>query len=172
MEPLHKRRTSFNGASILLLGAGGAARAILAGLSEEKGISRIYILSRDIQKALDLVSIGTKMGLTCIGTGIAEARNISPSCDLIINSTPLGINDEESIIDYEHINKNSIVYDIVYKPISTNLIENAKLAGARVIYGYEMLLEQGAKAFEIWTGHAAPREAMKKALLGGFGEPV
>jgi shikimate dehydrogenase len=54
----------------------------------------------------------------------------------------------------------------------TDLLEQAKFAEAQVVYGYEMLLEQGAKAFEIWTGLAAPREAMKKNLLGIFGEPT
>ncbi|HXG05971.1 MAG TPA: shikimate dehydrogenase, partial [Nitrososphaera sp.] len=64
------------------------------------------------------------------------------------------------------------VYDIVYRPVVTDLIENAKYAQASVVYGYEMLIEQGAKAFEIWTGLPAPRETMKKNLLGIFGEPV
>jgi shikimate dehydrogenase len=74
-------------------------------------------------------------------------------------------------VDYDHISKDSIVYDIVYRPMVTNLIEQAKNAKATVIYGYEMLLAQGARAFEIWTGINAPLEAMKKALFGHFGEP-
>jgi shikimate dehydrogenase len=91
---------------------------------------------------------------------------------LIVNSTPVGTNNEDSVIDYEHIMKGSIVYDIVYKPMMTNLLENARYAEAQIVYGYEMLVEQGAKAFEIWTGMTAPREAMKKALFGSFGEPI
>ena len=80
--------------------------------------------------------------------------------------------DDDSIIDHEHIMKDSIVYDIVYKPMRTNLLENARYAEAQIVYGYEMLVEQGAKAFEIWTGITAPREAMKRALFGSFGEPI
>jgi shikimate dehydrogenase len=97
---------------------------------------------------------------------------MSAVCDLIVNATTLGMNNESSIIDYKHINKGSIVYDIVYRPVVTDLIENAKYAQASIVYGYEMLIEQGAKAFEIWTGLPAPRDAMKKNLLGMFGEPV
>jgi shikimate dehydrogenase len=82
------------------------------------------------------------------------------------------MNNEPSVLDYEHIQKGSIVYDIVYRPLVTDLIENAKYAQASVVYGYEMLIEQGAKAFEIWTGLPAPRDAMKKNLLGIFGEPT
>ena len=91
---------------------------------------------------------------------------------LIVNSTPVGMNNEDSVIGHEHIMKDSIVYDIVYKPMTTNLLENARYAEAQIVYGYEMLVEQGAKAFEIWTGITAPREAMKRALFGSFGEPL
>jgi shikimate dehydrogenase len=82
------------------------------------------------------------------------------------------MNNESSVIGYEYIQKGSIVYDIVYRPLVTNLLENAKYAQASVVYGYEMLIEQGARAFEIWTGLSAPREVMKKNLLGVFGEPI
>jgi shikimate dehydrogenase len=78
---------------------------------------------------------------------------------------------EPSIIGSKFIKKGSIVFDIVYRPITTELIENAKYAQAIVVYGYEMLIEQGARAFELWTGIPAPRDAMKKSLLGIFGEP-
>ena len=116
--------------------------------------------------------MGSTLGLQC---ETAELSNILPHLasrsNLIINTIPKAMNDEENIIGYQHINKDSIVYDITYKPIITNLIENAKYADAQVVYGYEMLLEQGAKAFEIWTGINAPKDAMKKALFGIFGEP-
>jgi shikimate dehydrogenase len=99
-------------------------------------------------------------------------KYIDVKSHLIINATPIGMNDEQSLIDYEHISKNTIVYDLVYKPVTTNLLENAKYAEAEVVYGYEMLLEQGARAFEIWTNLQAPRQIMKKSLVGDIGEPV
>jgi shikimate dehydrogenase len=84
----------------------------------------------------------------------------------------MGMKNEPSIIDHTHIKKGSIIYDIVYRPITTDLIENAKYAQAVVVHGYEMLIEQGARAFELWTGIPAPRDVMKKSLLGVFGEPT
>jgi shikimate dehydrogenase len=110
--------------------------------------------------------------MKCELVPLDRAQDSSPTCDLIVNATTLGMNNECSVIDYQHIQKGSIVYDIVYRPMVTDLIENAKYAQASVVYGYEMLIEQGAKAFEIWTGLSAPRDAMKKNLLGLFGEPM
>jgi len=120
----------------------------------------------------------TVSGIVAHGKGarffmsLEKAQDVSVECDMIVNATTIGLDSEPSPVDHEHIKKGCIVYDMVYRPIVTDLIENAKYAQAIVVYGYEMLIEQGAKAFEIWTGLPAPREAMKKNLLGIFGEPV
>jgi shikimate dehydrogenase len=172
IEPLHKRQVDFRGMHVLLLGAGGAARAVVVGLAQENGITKLVIANRDLPRAKELANMGTTLGLTCEILPLNRVQDVSSTCDLIINATPLGMNNEPSIIDYEHINKGSIVYEIVYRPVVTDLIENAKYAQASVIYGYEMLIEQGAKAFEIWTGLSSPRDTMKKNLLGIFGEPM
>ncbi|HEY3094909.1 MAG TPA: shikimate dehydrogenase [Nitrososphaera sp.] len=172
IEPLHGRHVDFSGTRVLLLGAGGAARAVMAGISQESGVAKVIIANRDMRKADELAKIGTGLGLKCETLPLEKVQDVSPECDLIVNATTLGLNNERSVINQEHIKKGSIVYDIVYRPIVTDLIENAKYAQATVVYGYEMLIEQGAKAFEIWTGLPAPREAMKKNLLGIFGEPV
>lgn len=172
IEPLRKRQVDFQGMMVLLLGAGGAARAVVAALAQEGGIARLIIANRGVQRANELARIGSDLGLKCETLPLEKAQDISAECDLIVNATSIGLGKEPSPVDYEHIKKGSIVYDIVYRPIVTDLIENAKYAQATVVYGYEMLIEQGAKAFEIWTGLIAPREAMKKNLLGIFGEPV
>jgi shikimate dehydrogenase len=65
----------------------------------------------------------------------------------------------------------SIVFDIIYKPIMTDFLDRARSANAKVIFGYEMLLNQGYKSFEIWTGLNAPKEVMRNSLLGIFGVP-
>jgi shikimate dehydrogenase len=172
IEPLHKRHVNFCGMQVLLLGAGGAARAILAALAQEKGISKIIIANRCKERANEVASLGTSLGLKCELLPLDRAQDVSATCDLIVNATRIGMNNEPSIIEYKHIRKGSIVYDIVYRPPVTDLIENAKYAQASVVYGYEMLIEQGARAFEIWTELRAPRDAMKKNLLGIFGEPL
>jgi len=174
IAPLRRRNIDFKGMTVLLLGAGGAARAIVAALSEEKqNIARVVIANRDQKRALDLAEMGrSKFGLAeCQALPFEEAEAASPEADMIVNSTSIGLNNEPSPISCEHIKKGAIVYDIVYRPVVTDLIEQAKFAEARVVYGYEMLVEQGALAFEIWTGMPAPRDVMKKNLLGIFGEP-
>jgi shikimate dehydrogenase len=172
IEPLRKRQIDFQGMHVLLLGAGGAARAVVAALAEKKGIAKVVIANRDIRRAEELANLGSALGMKCEIMPLAQVQDISPDCDLIVNATTLGMKNESSVIDYQHIQKGSIVYDMVYRPLVTDLIENAKHAQASVVYGYEMLIEQGAKAFEIWTGLSAPRDAMKKNLLGIFGEPT
>jgi shikimate dehydrogenase len=172
IEPLHRRHVDFNGMHVLLIGSGGAARAVVVALAEENAIAKLIIANRDIKKATALASLGAGFGMNCDAISLENITDFSPKSDLIVNATTLGMNNEPSVINYEHIQKGSIVYDIVYRPLVTDLIENAKYAQASVVYGYEMLVEQGAKAFEIWTGLSAPRDAMKKNLLGIFGEPT
>ena len=172
IEPLRKRNINFNGMDILLLGAGGSAYAVIAALSEEKGINKIIISNRTQEKASRLAKKGKDLGLECQVIEMENIKHIAIKSHLIVNTTPIGMNDEQSLIDYEHISKNTIVYDLVYKPVTTNLLENAKYAEAEVVYGYEMLLEQGARAFEIWTNLQAPRQIMKKSLVGDIGGPV
>jgi shikimate dehydrogenase len=172
IEPLHRRKVDFRGMKVLLLGAGGAARAVVAALAQERGISNMAIANRNVQRAKELASMGTSFGLKCKALPLEKAQDMSSVCDLIVNATRLGMNNETSLIDYRHINKGSIVYDIVYRPAVTDLIENAKHAQAHVVYGYEMLIAQGARAFEIWTGLPPPIDVMKKNLLGIFGEPI
>jgi shikimate dehydrogenase len=170
IEPLRRRKADF-GTTVLLLGAGGAARAIVAALSEEK-VEKLVIANRDLKKAEELAQRGQELGLKCETIPLEKAQDVAPDAGIIVNATSIGLQNEPSPLGAEHIKKGSIVYDIVYRPIVTDLLEQAKFAEAQVVYGYEMLLEQGAKAFEIWTGLAAPREAMKKNLLGIFGEPT
>jgi len=173
IEPLRRRMIDFRGMNVLVLGAGGAARAVVAGLAEEsRSISKVVIANRDVERAKELAKIGSGLGLKCETISLDKAQSVSPDSDLVVNATTLGINNEPSVIDYDHIKKGSIVYDIVYRPVTTSLIDNAKYGEANVVYGYEMLVEQGAKAFEIWTGIQAPRDVMKKNLLGMFDEPA
>lgn len=172
IEPLRKRHVDFQGMRVLVLGAGGAARAVVAALAQEAGIAGVIIANRDARRGSELARIGSGLGLKCEALSLEKAQDVSVECDMIVNATTIGLDSEPSPVDHEHIKKGCIVYDMVYRPIVTDLIENAKYAQAIVVYGYEMLIEQGAKAFEIWTGLPAPREAMKKNLLGIFGEPV
>jgi shikimate dehydrogenase len=95
-------------------------------------------------------------------------KDTAKNYDIIVNATSIGLKNESSSISLEGINEKTIVYDIVYMPINTDFIKKAKEKNAIIIFGYEMLLGQAIRAFEIWHGIEAPYNAMKKALLGGF----
>jgi shikimate dehydrogenase len=99
---------------------------------------------------------------------IEDVKDTAKDYDIIVNSTSVGLRNEPSVISLEGINEKTIVYDIVYMPMNTDFIKKAKEKKAIIIYGYEMLLGQAVRAFEIWHGIEAPYNAMKKALLGGF----
>ncbi len=171
LQPLLNRRIDFKGLSVLLFGAGGSARAVVTSLSNINGISKLVVASRTCGKSLELSKLAKLQGLTCSVSTIEEAKAMAKRFDLIVNATSLGLQSNESVLDSEEVSESSTVYDLVYRPVLTKLLENAQEKGARIIYGYEMLLEQGAQAFEIWTGLKAPIHAMKKALFGVFQEP-
>jgi shikimate dehydrogenase len=171
IEPIHNRKVSLSAAQVLLLGTGGAARAILAALAGEH-IGKVLIATRDTTGIKTITEKAHELQVPCEIVPLETVSKMPLDCDLIVNATPLGMKGEPSFIKSDQIRKGTIVYDIVYRPVYTDLINQAKKAQAIVIFGYEMLLEQAAKSFEIWTGLEAPREAMKKSLLGFFGEPV
>jgi shikimate dehydrogenase len=172
IKPLHNREIDFNGFEIFILGAGGAARAVVAALSGEKGIANINIFNRNTDRSVKLSNMVKKLGLDATIIPNNDIQNIASKCNLIINTTSLGMNNEKSLIKSTSIRKDAIVYDIVYKPIITDLLENAKTVGAEIVYGYEMLLEQATESFKIWLQMDPPIESMKKALFGMFGEPA
>ena len=167
LEPLKKRNITIQNSKVLLVGAGGAARAIVAGIAKEKARS-IDITNRTIENANNLSEFAKKMGLSANAKKIELVDTAKKNYDIIINATSIGLEDEPSPISFEGINEKTTVYDIVYTPMNTDFIKKAKAKNATIIYGYEMLLGQAVRAFEIWHEMKAPYNAMKKALLGGF----
>lgn len=170
LRPLAKRGINLNGLNVLLLGAGGAARAVVVALSSKTENLKISIANRNRDRAKELAKIGNTLGANCESFSLQDVQLLSYRANMIVNTLPLGMYNEKSIIDVQYIPSDSIVYDVVYRPVLTDLLKNAKQAGATLVYGYEMLLEQGAESFQIWTGIPAPLEVMRKSLLGPFGE--
>ncbi|HXG13826.1 MAG TPA: shikimate dehydrogenase [Candidatus Nitrosotenuis sp.] len=167
LEPIKKRKIPISGQTVLLLGAGGAARAIVAGFAKEKA-QKIIIANRTLQKAEDLAKFASGLGLESDTVLLSNAADVVPKCRFVVNATPAGRRGEPSPIPTGMISSEHIVYDIVYMPMNTDLITQSKKNSATVIYGYEMLLGQACLAFEIWHKIPAPYDAMKKVLLGGF----
>jgi shikimate dehydrogenase len=175
IAPLEKRQIDFKNMEILIMGAGGSCRAALVGLSKKKDdIKKINIVNRNQKKLETVIQLGNDLGLNCNALDYDNGpilKETSLNSGLIINTTSIGLNNEASPLKSNFMNKNSFVYDIIYRPVYTDLLKNAKEAGSSIIFGYEMLLHQAIKSFEIWTGTIAPVHVMTKALFGIFGEP-
>jgi len=167
LEPFKKRKLIIADSKVLLIGAGGAARAIVAGLAKEKAKS-ITIANRTLENASSLSKFAKMIGLNSNAMETKDVMDTAKDYDIIVNATSVGLRNEPSVISLQGINEKTIVYDIVYMPMNTDFIKKAKAKNAIVIYGYEMLLGQAVRAFEIWHNMEAPYNAMKKALLGGF----
>ncbi|HJT10302.1 MAG TPA: shikimate dehydrogenase [Candidatus Nitrosotalea sp.] len=167
LDPIRKKNIDCKGADVLVIGAGGAARAIVAGFAKEKA-RKITIANRTQENAEKIVSFARQLGVESEFVDIARAGEIATSFKFIVNATSVGLKGTGLPISTKNITKDSIVYDIVYMPVETQLIEQSKEKGATIIYGWEMLLAQAMKSFEIWTGRPAPYEAMKLTLLGRF----
>lgn len=151
-----KQHCSLSGKKVAVLGSGGSARAIVYGLVKEK--CEVTIYSRNKKKAAELAKI---FGCECAAW---EKRDEAKSADIIVNTTPIGKDDNSLPIDEKHIKKGQIIFDINYGADGTPLFNAAKKKKAIAIDGLEMLLRQGMKQFELYTGEKAPEEIMRKAI--------
>lgn len=155
-----KEKTNLMGKNVALLGAGGAARALAYGLTKEKAIVSVFNRSR---KKADLL---TKEFHLKNAYSILETEKIK-QMEIIINTTSVGMEptDGESPIPAECISPHQVVFDIVYTPHKTKLLQYAKEKGATIVYGYKMVLYGGTRIFEMFTGRKAPVAVMEKVLL-------
>jgi shikimate dehydrogenase len=167
LDPIKKRNIDCKDSDVLLVGAGGAARAIVVGFSKEK-VRKITIANRTKERADELIKFANSLGMESDYSDLSNAGNISGKYKFIVNATSMGLKGNACPISTRSITKDSIVYDIVYMPVETELIEQSKKQGATIIYGWEMLLGQAMRSFKIWTGREAPYQAMKLTLLGRF----
>ena len=168
LKALLENGIDLSGKKVLLLGAGGAAKAIAFTLVPEVG--ELAILNRSTEKAEALAeTLGHMFNRNVVGGALSPETikmNLRDS-DVLVNATSAGMkpNLSQSLVAPEWLKSDLVVMDIVYNPIETKLAKDAKAAGAKVVSGVEMLIYQGAASFEIWTGHAAPIEVMRKAAL-------
>jgi 3-dehydroquinate dehydratase / shikimate dehydrogenase len=154
VRPLERRLAPEN-AKVLVLGAGGAARAAVFGL-KERG-AEVFILNRTVAQA-------QKLARQAKARSIKRSDLKKLSFDVIINATPLGMgNTHESPLNENEINAR-YVFDMVYDPAETLLIKMARERGAQVIPGIEMFVHQAARQFEIWTGKPAPWDEMLRVV--------
>src|SRR3984885_14749474 len=156
VRPLERRLNTLEGARILVIGAGGAARAAVFGL-KERG-SEVYILNRTAAPA-------KKLAHQARARIVKRAELKKLAFDVIINATPVGMgNGRESPLQEQEINAR-YVFDMIYDPAETRFLKLAKERGAQIIPGIEMFVHQAARQFEIWTGKPAPWDEMLRVVL-------
>ena len=155
VRPL-ERRMKLHGARILVLGAGGAARAAVFGLVEQG--AEVFIVNRTHEKA---VALARKAKAHVLKQALLSKQRF----DAIINTTPCGMTGIKQQLPIKENELNaSLVFDLVYTPLETPLLKLAKARGLAVISGLEMFVQQGARQFEIWTGKAAPEAEMLRVV--------
>jgi len=160
---LEKHNISVKDKRVLLLGAGGATRAIAFQLAHD-GASLIIAnrtAPRAVKLAQDVRSIGD-----AIGTDMKDLAALVKKVDILVNSTSVGMHPDvnKTLVTADMMRKGLVVFDIVYNPIETRLLKEAKRAGALTINGVNMLVHQGAESFRIWTGREAPIKVMEDAV--------
>jgi len=164
---------SLKGKQVLLLGAGGAARAVAFQLAKE-GIKSLLVINRTLSSAKVLVRDLEKKftnvswlanALTSKVWDLIAQDPVLQRVDIIINSTSVGMRPNDPlIIPGSFLNQRQVVCDLIYLPSKTRLLSAAEAVGAKAINGLGMLLHQGALAFELWTGKKAPIVLMKGAI--------
>ena len=160
-------RTSPRGKRVLLLGCGGAGRA-LAIICAMQGAASILVADVNLaaRRRLLLALRQAAPGLPVAGVSLERARTAARDCDLIIHATPVGMHPgDPSLLPPEAFRPGQIVFDLIYNPAVTPLLATAKAAGARTSNGLGMLLHQGARAFRLWTGRQPSVPVMRAALV-------
>ncbi|MBU4534961.1 MAG: shikimate dehydrogenase [Euryarchaeota archaeon] len=159
--------TSISNKKVIILGAGGASRAVSFQLLSSYEVE-LLILNRTPEKAFELkCDLENNLKTTLSAGGFELLDKEIDSADILINTTPRGMHpheDDEPILKAQGIPHNMVVNDLVYNPLETGLIKEATKAGATTISGLKMLLYQGVEAFKIWTGQEPPADIMEKAL--------
>ena len=155
-------------AKVVLLGAGGAARAILYVVLQRPEVEEVALLNRSAGRAQQLAEDLDPEGKRVRVGGLEDCDQVGDA-GLLINTTSVGMEPEEDkspLADETCLHGGLVVLDIVYRPLRTRLLAQAEAAGARGVEGLGMFVHQGARAFEIWTGEKAPVDVMRRALTG------
>jgi shikimate dehydrogenase len=169
-QALQESGVEVAGQPVLILGSGGAARAISFDLAHRAAPSSLVILGVVEDELAALVrDLGEKTGVNVTGEALTDAslaRRIAES-RVLIHATPIGMHpgEDESLVPPELMHADLAVMDIVYNPHETRLLADARARGIETIPGIEMFVNQALFQFEAWTGERAPRRVMKQVVL-------
>jgi len=154
--------------NVVVLGAGGASRAICVLLAENK-VKSLTIVDLEEEKSADLAAyVNSYFGTKCSAVSVTspDLQKAIKKADVLINCTPIGMRpkmDQSPLPKNTKLSAKLLVYDLVYNPQETKLLKEAEAAGCKTCSGLGMLVRQGALAFTIWTGEEAPVDIMSKA---------
>ncbi len=165
---------AINDAEVLILGAGGSAKAVGFALADHN--CQLTVANRTISRAEELAdSINSTFGnnnARAVTIEYEELQEAAGRADLIVNTTSVGMHPDHGStpLSRELIRPEHLVYDLVYNPVETRLVRESREAGAKSISGARMLVYQGAISFEMWTGIKPSVDAMEKAVISGLTE--
>ena len=159
---MKRNNINLNDHSIILIGSGGVARAIIFSL-KNLGVKSINILSRNLDNAMefkdDVIS----------AYSLNIAHEIIKTNSIIINATPVGMKNDDSPIDVSLIHQDQVIVDIIYTPLETTLLKIGKQIGSKTINGLDMFIEQGLASLDLWFGSSISKKVnftQLKAYLG------
>jgi shikimate dehydrogenase len=174
-QPLHERGLNLAGKPVVVLGAGGAARAVVFRLAREG--ARIVLANRTPERAARLAQAVADAGLgpetvrTLALNDTKELAEAIAGANLLVHTTRVGMYPETDAlppVPLEAFHPNLLVYDLVYNPVETRLLQQAQARGCPTLNGVQMLVYQGAAAFQRWTGLWPPTDVMAAAVLQGL----
>lgn len=152
---------------IVILGAGGASRAI-SFQAILNGAGQVVIANRTPEKAVELTgNLNDNLGADAKGTGLEGLGEELKDTDILINTTPIGMYpnvDAKPLVTRDMMHEGMVVNDVIYNPLETGLLREARLAGVKTITGIYMLIYQGIESFKIWTGMEPPLEVFEEAV--------
>jgi shikimate dehydrogenase len=172
LDSLTPYKSRISGNEVCILGAGGSARAVIYTLIRYFKPQKIYVVNRTDQHAEALKQhFKSKMKFDGIVTKELQQPDlitILNNCSLIVNSTPVGMYptiDDSILSTAEVFVKDQVIFDLVYNPVKTKFLQLADSKNAITINGLNMLIQQAAKSFKLWTGNEFPTEKVYKSLL-------
>ncbi len=174
LAPLKPFLPSLENSEVVILGAGGAARAVVYALLTHVHPARLTLLARNPKRgetlATDMAAYDTRHVLRVVPFAAAGAA--VRTAHLVVNATPVGMHPHDQETPWPHatdFHEGQLVYDLIYNPLRTRLLREAAARGATTIGGLEMLLAQAAAAYKCWTGHELPLQAVRAALQSSLG---
>jgi shikimate dehydrogenase len=173
LRALREAGVELSGRSIVVLGSGGAARAVAFALAAESGAGRLTLLGIDGRERVALaadIRSNTALAVEDMHLDEATLGRTLPEAQVLIHCTPVGMspNVEGTCVPASLLHGRLAVMDVVYNPRETQLLKDARRAGCKTIAGLEMFLHQAVTQFEIWTNRSAPVDVMRKVLESRF----